>query len=86
MNAPACARQRTDCPQGSTIDKDGRRQPFLDFASSRVNAGSQQKFRVSGAPMFNQITRFIGYRGIGVETTARNLEHEISMVRHATIP
>jgi len=46
------------------------RQPFLDFAFSRVNAdGSQQKFRVSGEPMFNQSSRFIGYRGIGVELT-----------------
>jgi hypothetical protein len=49
------------------------RLPFLDFAFSRVNAdGSQQKFRVSGEPMFNQSSRFIGYRGIGVETTAKN--------------
>ena len=46
------------------------RQPFLDFAFSRVNPdGSQQNFRVSGEPMFNQACRFIGYRGIGVETT-----------------
>jgi PAS domain S-box-containing protein len=49
------------------------RQPFLDFALSRVNAdGSQQQFRVSGEPMFTQSCRFIGYRGIGVETTAKN--------------
>ena len=48
------------------------RQPFLDFAFSRVNNdGSQQKFQVSGEPMFNQSSRFIGYRGIGVEITAR---------------
>lgn len=48
------------------------RQPFLDFAFSRTNAdGSQQQFRVSGEPMFNQACRFIGYRGIGVEVTAR---------------
>ena len=47
------------------------RQPFLDFAFSRTNAdGSQQHFRVSGEPMFNQACRFIGYRGIGVEVTA----------------
>jgi PAS domain S-box-containing protein len=47
------------------------RQPFLDFALSRTNAdGSQQQFRVSGEPMFNQACRFIGYRGIGVEVTA----------------
>jgi PAS domain S-box-containing protein len=44
------------------------RQPFLDFVFSRLNAdGSQQKFQVSGEPMFNQSSRFIGYRGIGVE-------------------
>ena len=48
------------------------RQPFLDFVFSRVNAdGSQQEFQVSGEPMFNQSCRFIGYRGIGVELTAR---------------
>ena len=48
------------------------RQPFLDFVFSRVNAdGSQQKFQVSGEPMFSQSCRFIGYRGIGVELTAR---------------
>ena len=49
------------------------RQPFLDFVFSRVNAdGSRQQFRVSGEPMFNQSSRFIGYRGIGVELTAKN--------------
>jgi PAS domain S-box-containing protein len=49
------------------------RQPFLDFVFSRVNVdGSQQKFQVSGEPMFNQACRFIGYRGIGVELVARN--------------
>jgi PAS domain S-box-containing protein len=48
------------------------RQPFLDFVFSRVKAdGSQQKFQVSGEPMFNRSCRFIGYRGIGVELTAR---------------
>ncbi len=44
------------------------RQPFLDYAFSRVNAdGSQQVFQVSGEPMFDQSCRFIGYRGIGIE-------------------
>jgi PAS domain S-box-containing protein len=44
------------------------REPFLDFIFSRLNSnGSQQKFRVSGEPMFTQSSRFIGYRGIGVE-------------------
>jgi len=44
------------------------RQPFLDFQLTRVNAdGSEQRFQVSGEPMFNQACRFIGYRGIGLE-------------------
>jgi PAS domain S-box-containing protein len=48
------------------------RRPFLDFVFSHVNAdGSQQKFRISGEPMFNQSSRFIGYRGIGVEQAAQ---------------
>jgi PAS domain S-box-containing protein len=48
------------------------RQPFLDFVFSRVNVdGTQQRFQVSGEPMFNQSARFIGYRGIGIELTTR---------------
>lgn len=47
------------------------RQPFLDFMFHRINAdGSQQRFRVSGEPMFSQNGRFLGYRGIGVEVMA----------------
>jgi PAS domain S-box-containing protein len=46
------------------------RQPFLDFIFHRTNIdGSCQQFRVSGEPMFNQSSRFLGYRGIGVEIT-----------------
>jgi PAS domain S-box-containing protein len=49
------------------------RQPFLDFIFTRVKAdGSQQKFRVSGEPMFNQSSRFVGYRGIGVELNGKS--------------
>ena len=47
------------------------RQPFLDFAFSRVDTdGSKQTFHVSGEPMFDRAARFIGYRGIGVEVFA----------------
>ncbi|MDB5976494.1 MAG: histidine kinase [Nevskia sp.] len=49
------------------------RQPFLDFMVNRASAdGTQHKFRVSGEPMFSQSCRFIGYRGIGVEITAKH--------------
>ena len=48
------------------------RQPFLDLHLSRVNAkGVLQTFHVSGEPMFNRSSAFIGYRGIGVERTAK---------------
>lgn len=48
-----------------TIDA---RQPFLDFAFSRINSnGLVQHFRVSGEPIFDQACRFMGYRGIGIE-------------------
>jgi PAS domain S-box-containing protein len=51
------------------------RQPFSDFVFSRVNIdGSQQQFRVSGEPMFNQSCRFIGYRGIGAELSPKEME------------
>jgi hypothetical protein len=50
----------------------GSRQPFLDFVFSHVGAdGAQRKFQVSGEPMFSESCRFIGYRGIGVELTAK---------------
>ena len=49
------------------------RQPFLDFVFSRVNTdGSQQRFQVSGEPMFDRSCRFVGYRGIGVELRTKN--------------
>ena len=49
------------------------RQPFLDFAFSRVHPdGSKRHFRVSGEPMFSQSGRYTGYRGIGVEVGRKN--------------
>ena len=48
------------------------RQPFLDYVFCRVGAdGGQQCFQVSGEPMFDRASRFIGYRGIGVELTSK---------------
>jgi PAS domain S-box-containing protein len=49
------------------------REPFLDFAFSRINTdGAHQHFRVSGQPMFDKFSRFVGYRGIGVEIITNN--------------
>jgi PAS domain S-box-containing protein len=46
------------------------REPFIDFSFGRIKPdGSSQRFRVSGEPIFNRESRFIGYRGVGVEST-----------------
>lgn len=48
------------------------RQPFLDFVYSRTHAdGTMQYLQVSGEPMFDLASRFIGYRGIGMDVTDR---------------
>lgn len=49
------------------------RQPFLNFAFSRTNGeGTLQNYRVSGEPIFDSASRFVGYRGIGVEVDSLN--------------
>lgn len=46
------------------------RRPFIDFVYSRSNAdGTMQYLLVSGEPMFDSASRFIGYRGIGKDVT-----------------
>ena len=48
------------------------RRPFLDFVYSRTNAdGTLQYLQVSGEPMFDSSSLFIGYRGIGMDITDR---------------
>lgn len=44
------------------------RRPFIDFSFSRTTPDGEKRFyRVSGTPMFDQTSRFIGYRGIGIQ-------------------
>jgi PAS domain S-box-containing protein len=44
------------------------RKPFIDFSFSRVTPdGDRQFYRISGTPMFDQSSRFIGYRGVGIQ-------------------
>jgi len=48
------------------------RRPFLDFVYSRTNAdGSRQFFQMSGEPIFDVSGSYTGYRGIGMDVTAR---------------
>lgn len=44
------------------------RKPFIDFSFSRTLPDGERKFyRVSGAPIFDQSSRFVGYRGVGIQ-------------------
>jgi PAS domain S-box-containing protein len=53
------------------------RRPFLDFVYSRKNAdGSRQYLQVSGEPIFDPGSRFVGYRGIGMDVTGRMIRRK----------
>jgi len=48
------------------------RRPFLDFLYTRTRAnGDIQYLQVSGEPMFDNASRFTGYRGVGMDITER---------------
>jgi PAS domain S-box-containing protein len=48
------------------------RRPFLDFIYTRSKPdGKTQYLQVSGEPMFDTSSRFVGYRGIGMDVTDR---------------
>jgi PAS domain S-box-containing protein len=48
------------------------RRPFLDFLYTRTRTnGDIQYLQVSGEPMFDNHSRFIGYRGVGMDITER---------------
>lgn len=52
--------------------KIANRQPFIDFLYSRSNPdGSVQYLQVSGEPIFDSTSRFVGYRGIGMDISKR---------------
>ena len=51
------------------------RRPFLDFVYSGVDGRDQRRyFQVSGEPMFDALGRYAGYRGVGLDVTARMQE------------
>ena len=66
--------QRWNATERALLDaKIAAREPFLDFIYSRANLdGSTQYLQVSGEPMFDNGSRFIGYRGIGLDVTERH--------------
>ncbi|WP_300749961.1 response regulator [Janthinobacterium sp.] len=65
--------QRWNADERAMLDaKIAAREPFLDFIYSRSNPdGSMQYLQVSGEPMFDNGSRFIGYRGIGLDVSER---------------
>jgi len=65
--------ERWDAVERAQLDANiTARKPFLDFVYSRSNAdGTKQYLQVSGEPMFDSASRFIGYRGIGMDITDR---------------
>jgi CheY-like chemotaxis protein len=72
LSMPETAGGWDECARAELKARIAARQPFLDFALSRLNSdGSRQRYQVSGEPMFNSYCGYIGYRGIGVELTAR---------------
>jgi PAS domain S-box-containing protein len=53
-----------------------RHEPFRDFVFRRVGEGIETKWlSSSGAPLFDDDGRFIGYRGVGSDVTA-TMEHQ----------
>jgi CheY-like chemotaxis protein len=52
--------------------KIANRQPFLDFVYSRTLPDSRiQYLQVSGEPIFDEASGFVGYRGIGLDVSER---------------
>ncbi len=73
VGAPSTVLSGWNVAERALLDaKIAGRQPFLDFVYSRTNAdGSTQYLQVSGEPMFDSSSRFVGYRGIGMDITNR---------------
>lgn len=61
-----------DIAERALLDENiAERKPFLDFVYSRTTPnGTVQYLQVSGEPMFDESSRFIGYRGVGRDVTA----------------
>lgn len=73
LNASATAADGWDAEERALLAANiAARRPFLDFVYSRRNAdGTMQYLQVSGEPRFDSASRFIGYRGVGMDITDR---------------
>ena len=68
----ASAADGWDVAERATLEANiAERKPFLDFVYRRTAAnGRVQYLQVSGEPMFDEASRFVGYRGVGRDVTA----------------
>ena len=68
----ASAADGWDVAERATLEANiAERKPFLDFVYRRTAAnGRVQYLQVSGEPMFDDASRFVGYRGVGRDVTA----------------
>ncbi|MEA3193820.1 MAG: hypothetical protein QOD26_2153 [Betaproteobacteria bacterium] len=60
------------------------RKPFHDFEIERVDADGVRRYRaLSGEPIFGPGGEFLGYRGVGRDTTERRREEHSKAMEHA---
>jgi diguanylate cyclase (GGDEF)-like protein/PAS domain S-box-containing protein len=60
------------------------RQPFHDFEIERIDADGVRRYRaLSGEPMLGPDGKFLGYRGVGRDTTERRREERLVALEHA---
>ncbi|MDO9218851.1 MAG: response regulator, partial [Lacisediminimonas sp.] len=66
------ATDRNAAGRAQLAAKIAARQPFVDLLFTRSTAdGRMQVLQVSGEPIFDDASRFAGYRGIGMDVTDR---------------
>jgi len=60
------------------------RRPFHDFEIERIDADGVRRYRaLSGEPIFGRDGEFLGYRGVGRDTTERRREERLVALEHA---
>jgi PAS domain S-box-containing protein len=80
-SGPETAAGRANARQRALLDaRIASREPFLDLIYTRnSNDGSVRYLQVSGEPMFDAGSRFVGYRGVGMDVTARMRATELAV-------
>ena len=62
------------------------RLPFHDFEIERIDADGVRRYRaLSGEPIFGPGGKFLGYRGVGRDTTERRREERLVALEHCRV-